>query len=788
MFPFRKDRLKGKKRLGKGQFGEVFPYQKTEKDFDWVVKRMEVEKEELKNLQGQVDYDRTYEKLINNLLKCFPEIVIGFSCDHPCIVPVRGYFIEKTDNGYDIYLKMPRMKMSLADEFKSREYSGAFYEEAQIIKYFYSLVSGVDYLHKRKIFHRDIKINNVLIDEQGYAKLSDVGSAKHVANEDLPYLLSGNHGAEYYKAPELIQYEDQLQKLGRNPNFELLINPLKKDSLEKIDSWSLGLTMLELCSLKLRLVNPSKPVQDIQEALNSMREKIEERGLYRKSLLDLIIGLLRIDPEQRLRVSDLKMTLEAEFKEIITEEYKMSLGLSKDFRKVEISDVHLQMFEEGLKDSSQRLEEVYKKKMDMIDDKIKNMQEKLQVGFKSVVKKLEIGKNKEIEELRKRYEGKIESLEQENLEILKRNDTEKEEFTQRIKNLEKSLEEELQKQNPGKQLEDPQIKQGDHQKEIIKQEEAKEGDSEEQSGVVLDLRSEQGLKVYKEKLNQAILRLQKELKDRLYIQSNDDKDGLFGMFMLENITDQELEDLAKEFVKILKETNMSRDLISLGFRFSRSGGITDARIKSFSENITVNLKNLNHFHLNLTGNGKITDVGVKSLSENIGANLKSLTSLRLEFNHCNGITDKGVRSLSENISNLKNLKKLCFNFECSTRISDEGIKSLSENIAVHLKNLVYIYLDFTACGKITDEGVKILSKNFAINVKNLVEFFLILKSCHQITDAGIKSLSKFIEANLKSLKTFCLDCWWCNVSHEMMQSIENQVRRSVRGYVSVQRH
>jgi len=665
MFTLKKDRFKGKKRLGKGQFGEVFPYQKKEDDFQWVVKRMEVEKKELKNRQGEIDHDRTNQMLINNLLNCFPEIVIGFSCDHPCIVSVKGYFIEKTENGYDFYLKLPRMKMSLEDEFKSREFEGDFYEEAQIVKYFYSLVSGVDYLHRRKIFHRDIKINNVLLDDKGNAKLSDIGSAKHVADEDFYHLLSGTHGAINYKAPELIQYEKALGELGRNPDYSLLKNPLKKESLEKVDSWSLGLTMLELCALKLKLVNPYQSDKEIQGVLKDVRTKIETRNLYRKALLDLIFDLLSPAPGHRLKVSDVKVKLEAEFKEIITKEYKMSLGLSKDendVKKAEILDAQFQMLEEGLKDSSQRLEEVYKKKMDMIDDKIKNLQEKLQFGFKSVVKKLEIGKNKELEELKKRYEEKIESLEQENMKILKRNDTEKEEFTQKIKNLEKMIELRLKKRNSEKQT-DPQIKQGNNQKEIIKQEEIKEGDSEQQSGVALRLRSQQELKIYKEKLNQAILRLQKELKDRLLFQSNRDNDGLFGMFMIEKITDQELEGLAKEFVKILKEIDMNQDLRSLGFSFFRKGEITDAGVKSFSKNITANLKNLKGFHLNLEGSGKITDVGVKSLSENIGANLKNLTSLKLEFNNCDDITDKGIKNLSENIANLQDLTKLYLNFE-----------------------------------------------------------------------------------------------------------------------------
>ena len=88
-----------------------------------------------------------------------------------------------------------------------------------------SVLRGLDYLHQRKIVHRDIKPQNILLDDQGNVNLCDFG----VSGEVVDSLATTFVGTQRYMAPERIMGE-----------------PYSVTS----DIWSLGLTILEVALCK----------------------------------------------------------------------------------------------------------------------------------------------------------------------------------------------------------------------------------------------------------------------------------------------------------------------------------------------------------------------------------------------------------------------------------------------------------------------------------------------------------------------------------------------------------
>lgn len=50
-------------------------------------------------------------------------------------------------------------------------------EEKEAFKYFLQLCSAMDYLHKKGFIHRDIKLENILLDKENNIKVCDFGWA-----------------------------------------------------------------------------------------------------------------------------------------------------------------------------------------------------------------------------------------------------------------------------------------------------------------------------------------------------------------------------------------------------------------------------------------------------------------------------------------------------------------------------------------------------------------------------------------------------------------------------------
>jgi NIMA (never in mitosis gene a)-related kinase len=59
---------------------------------------------------------------------------------------------------------------------------------------------GIEYLHKNKILHRDIKSSNLFISNDNL-KIGDLGIAKLLTNTNA--LASTQLGTPYYMSPEL---------------------------------------------------------------------------------------------------------------------------------------------------------------------------------------------------------------------------------------------------------------------------------------------------------------------------------------------------------------------------------------------------------------------------------------------------------------------------------------------------------------------------------------------------------------------------------------------------------
>ncbi|EAY17062.1 TKL family protein kinase [Trichomonas vaginalis G3] len=74
----------------------------------------------------------------------------------------------------------------------------------------FGIAVGMSYLHANKTIHRDLKSQNVLIDDRKYPIICDFGSSK---NTDLSLTMTGQGGTPSYMAPEFLQNEKYDEKV-----------------------------------------------------------------------------------------------------------------------------------------------------------------------------------------------------------------------------------------------------------------------------------------------------------------------------------------------------------------------------------------------------------------------------------------------------------------------------------------------------------------------------------------------------------------------------------------------
>lgn len=89
--------------------------------------------------------------------------------------------------------------------------------ENEAFIYFFQTALAIEYLHWKKIVHRDLKVENLLLDENGNIKLCDFGFSVRIFGRDD--LRSTYCGTLEMMAPEMLS----MQKYG-----------------EKVDIWALG--------------------------------------------------------------------------------------------------------------------------------------------------------------------------------------------------------------------------------------------------------------------------------------------------------------------------------------------------------------------------------------------------------------------------------------------------------------------------------------------------------------------------------------------------------------------
>lgn len=192
--------------IGKGAFGNVFKGLVHATGQEVAVK--------------QVPLPRDAGKVSDQIRSLESEVAVLRTLHHENIVRYLG--TERTEEYLNIFLEFVPGG-SIANKLQTW---GPLREDT-IRVYTKQILHGLDYLHRQKIMHRDIKGANILVDNHGVIKLADFGASKKI--EDLATIGGSRsiRGTPNYMAPEVIR------QLGHG---------------RAADIWSLGCVVIEMAT------------------------------------------------------------------------------------------------------------------------------------------------------------------------------------------------------------------------------------------------------------------------------------------------------------------------------------------------------------------------------------------------------------------------------------------------------------------------------------------------------------------------------------------------------------
>ena len=209
------------------------------------------------------------------------------TCNHNNIMGIYGCCVRFLDvTTYALYVLMELAVYDWEHEIRKHLEQRQNYKEEELIDILKQIVSALKFLQaEKKIAHRDIKPQNILVFENGHKKeykVADFGEAKEVK---ISKQLNTLRGTELYMSPALY---DGLKK----DKDDVSHDPYKSDV------FSLGICFMYAAALKFNIIYETRDTSDMSKI-----EKILHRYLknkYTEKFIHILEMMLETDEKKRM--------------------------------------------------------------------------------------------------------------------------------------------------------------------------------------------------------------------------------------------------------------------------------------------------------------------------------------------------------------------------------------------------------------------------------------------------------------------------------------------------------
>jgi serine/threonine kinase 32 len=189
--------------------------------------------------------------------------------DHPFVVNLR-YAFQDDENCFFV------LDLMLGGDLRFHlERLGSLPEET-VRFYVAQIASALAFLHEQRIMHRDLKPDNILLDQRGNAHLTDFNIAVHFSEKRL---LTGVAGSMAYMAPEILH---------------------KRGYTYPIDWWSLGVCAYELIFGRRPFRGKTNSNLTYSISKDPLKFPEDAESKCSRHGLQALKGLLDRDPPKRL--------------------------------------------------------------------------------------------------------------------------------------------------------------------------------------------------------------------------------------------------------------------------------------------------------------------------------------------------------------------------------------------------------------------------------------------------------------------------------------------------------